>query len=400
MNRIIFCFFVFFAAILFSLVNQPASAQGIAPDSIDIEYAKIDTISLKLDVYLPKNVTPPYPVIVWIHGGAWLAGSKENARAAFMVNFGYAVVSINYRLSQQAIFPAQIYDCKAAVRWIRAHASEYNFDPDRIGAWGLSAGGHLSALLGTAADVDSLEGDVGGNAQFSSEVQAVCDWYGPSNLPTVVDYPSDLDWVSPDSPGGRLIGCAIPDCPDKARAASPITYLSGDEPPFLIMHGTEDLTVPFHQSVELDSALREVGVEVQFIPKEDTGHGGGLFADASTNQEVLVFFEIYLKSPATSINREPTGIQSFTLEQNYPNPFNPSTTISYSLKDAGEVELKIYDMLGRVVRALVSETRLAGQYSVVWDGRDDLGNQVASGLYVYTLVAGEFQSTRRMVFLK
>ncbi|MFB3079705.1 MAG: alpha/beta hydrolase fold domain-containing protein [Lysobacterales bacterium] len=183
MNRIILSFF---AATLFSLVNQPALAQGVLPDSIDIEYARIDTISLKLDVYLPKNATPPYPVIVWIHGGGWLAGSKENARAAFMVNFGYAVVSINYRFSPQAIFPAQIYDCKAAVRWIRANANQYNFDPERLGAWGLSAGAHLVSLLGTAADVDSLEGDVGSNSQFSSRVQAVCDWYGPSNFPTLL----------------------------------------------------------------------------------------------------------------------------------------------------------------------------------------------------------------------
>ncbi|MFB3079706.1 MAG: prolyl oligopeptidase family serine peptidase [Lysobacterales bacterium] len=142
-----------------------------------------------------------------------------------------------------------------------------------------------------------------------------------------------MDRTSPNSPEGRLIGCAIPDCLDKARAASPITYVSGDEPPFLIMHGTDDLTVPFHQSVELDSALREVGVEVQFTPLENTGHGGGLFASASTNQEVLTFFDTHLKSPATSVNPVLTEVRSFTLEQNYPNPFNPSTTIRYYSKE-------------------------------------------------------------------
>jgi len=269
--------------------GRQVCAQSPTPDFVDVEYARASGVSLKLDIYLPKNVAKPYPVVVWIHGDRWLGGSKEEATAAFMTPTGYAVVSINYRLSHQALFPAQIYDCKAAIRWIRANAAKYGFKAQQIGAWGSSAGGHLAALLGVTSDVDSLEGRVGGNLQFSSRVQAVCDWFGPTNFLTLGNYPSDIDHNSPTSPEALLIGGAIPANPAKARAASPIIYVSKGDAPFLIMHGTLDMSIPFQQSVEMDSALRAAGVVSIFKPVIGAGHGADRFSVDSTRQTVPHF---------------------------------------------------------------------------------------------------------------
>lgn len=377
--------------------TQEVLAQRIIPDMANVEYANIDGISLKLDLYLPKNVAKLYPVIVWIHGGGWVGGGKENSTAASMVQQGYAVVSINYRLSGQAIFPAQIQDCKAAIRWIRANAVQYGFNSEKIGAWGSSAGGHLVAMLGTAGDVDSLEGTVGGNLQFSSRVQAVCDWYGPSNLPTICDFPSAINHCSSTSPEALLIGGAIKDHLAQAVAASPITYVSSNDPPFLIQHGTNDMTVPFHQSVELDSALKAVGVNVQFQPIANTGHGGGGFAADSTRRQVLEFFNRHLKSPTTAVQdrAEPTSVNEFRLEQNYPNPFNPSTMIHFSLPQRAYVMLKVFDANGREVATLVEDEIAAGEHHVTFTPA-----AATSGPYFYRITAGKFSQTRKAILLK
>lgn len=379
------------------IYKQGVWTQQIKPDTANVEYANVSGISLNLDIYLPKYVAKPYPVIVWIHGGGWRGGSKENPTAASMVQQGYAVVSINYRLSGQAIFPAQIHDCKAAIRWIRANALRYNFDSEKIGAWGSSAGGHLAAMLGTTSDVYSLEGTVGGNLQFSSRVQVVCDWYGPTNLPTICDFPSTIDHCSSSSPEALLIGGAIKDNLAKAIAASPITYVSRDDPPFLIMHGTDDMTVPFHQSIELDSALKSVGKNVQFFPIVNTGHGGGGFASDSTRRKVSEFFDRYLKSPVTSVNvqDENTIVNGFQLEQNYPNPFNPTTRIRFSLPKTEHVTLKVFDVLGREVAALVNEIKLPGFYEVIW-----VADTVPSGVYFYQLTTSSATQIRKAILIK
>ena len=163
----------------------------------------------KLDLYLPPKADSPLPLIIWVHGGAWLGGSKAGGGSALrMLGRGYAVASINYRLSNQAKFPAQIEDCKAAVRFLRANAKKYNLDPDRFGAWGASAGGHLVALLGTTGDVKELEGD-GRNKEVSSRVQAVCDWFGPTDLLKMGEQAgpnSKIDHNSANAPEARLIG--------------------------------------------------------------------------------------------------------------------------------------------------------------------------------------------------
>ena len=280
-------------------VNRPAP-EGVEVTR-DIVYGKGGDVDLKLDLYLPKGErAEPLPVVVWIHGGAWRAGSRAANRAAGLVPKGFASVSISYRLTHQAIFPAQIHDCKCAIRWVRAHAGEYGFHPKRIGVWGSSAGGHLVAMLGTSAGVKALEG-TGGWAGQDSAVQAVVDYFGPSDLVAMVAAKSHMDHNGPNSPEGKLVGGTVLDNQHAARKASPVTYVSGDEPPFLIAHGEQDLTVPFSQSVILHDALKKAGVDVTFLPVKRGGHGFRGNTDPTPRtiqQTVFAFLEKHLKKPA------------------------------------------------------------------------------------------------------
>jgi acetyl esterase/lipase len=261
----------------------------------DIEYVPGGGRSRSLDLYLPEKAGGPLPLVIWVHGGAFLAGDKASCPAVRLASAGYAVASINYRLSGEALFPAQIEDCKAAVRWLRAHAKEKGLDPDRFGAWGSSAGGHLVAMLGTTGDVKDLEGD-GGNAGVSSRVQVVCDWFGPTDFLQMdahrVDDRAQLHDPA-DSPESRLVGGPIQENEEKVRRANPITYVSPGDPPFLILHGDRDPLVPHHQSVLLEEALRKAGVPVTFHTVKGAGHGfGGPEVDAMVD----AFFERHLKS--------------------------------------------------------------------------------------------------------
>ena len=238
----------------------------------DLTYASVGGKPLTLDLYLPPGQAPR-PLVVWVHGGAWYEGSKEHCLAAFLADEGFAVASINYRLSHEAIFPAQIHDCKGAVRWLRAHADEYGLDTTRIGAWGDSAGGHLVALLGTSGDVAALEGDVGGNRERSSRVQAVCDWFGPTDMLQIGGFPSEINHDGPDSAEARLFGGPIHEKRALVALANPITYVNADAPPFLIVHGDQDPIVPLHQSALLAESLRAAGVPVTFLTVTGAGHG-------------------------------------------------------------------------------------------------------------------------------
>jgi acetyl esterase/lipase len=255
----------------------------------DLEYVAGGHERNKLDLYLPAKADTPLPLIVWIHGGAWMAGSKDNCPALRFLEKGYAVASINYRLSQHAVFPAQIEDCKAALRWLRANAKKYNLDPQHVGVWGGSAGGHLVALLGTSGDVKDLEGK-GGNPDQSSRVQCVVDWFGPTDF-TKMGGSHD----NPNSPEGRLIGGAVNDKKEKAVRADPITYVTKDDPPFLIMHGEDDRTVPINQSELLHAALQKAGVESTFIRIPNAGHGGPGFSSPENARKIEEFFAKHLK---------------------------------------------------------------------------------------------------------
>lgn len=230
----------------------------------------------KLDLYLPEQ-GENRPLLIWIHGGAFRMGSKEGSSDDLLpfdyLARGYALASINYRLSQHAIFPAQIEDCKAAVRWLRAHAAPFKLDPDCFLAWGPSAGGHLVTMLGTAGHVTEFE--VGENLHVSSRVQAVVDFFGPTDFLQMdaQRLPDGQIHDAPDSPESELVGGPIQENKEKVARANPITYVTNDAPPFLIVHGDQDPLVPYQQSVLLVEALQKVGVDVTFYTVEGAGHG-------------------------------------------------------------------------------------------------------------------------------
>jgi acetyl esterase/lipase len=267
-----------------------------APFEKDIVYVRYGAIEPKLDVYLPSERKGRLPVVMWIHGGGWRQGSKDKPPAARLTQRGYAVVSIQYRLSGVAKFPAQIHDCKIAVRWVRANAERYGFDPDRIAAWGASAGGHLAALLGTSADVKELEGE--GHPGYSSRVQAVVDFFGPTDFLRMNHGFRDgvvgkIDHAAADSPESLLVGGAIGLHPDKVAAANPITYVSKSAPPFLIMHGDRDPLVPLEQSELLAAALKRAGVPVTMKVVAGRGHG---FSGPDIDAAVDEFLDRHLKT--------------------------------------------------------------------------------------------------------
>ncbi len=259
----------------------------------DLSYSELGHERQKLDLYLPAKASNP-PLVVWIHGGGWQNGSKDRTPAIMLLSHGYAVASINYRLSSQAQFPAQIEDCKAAIRWLRAQAEHYGYDPKRIAAWGSSAGGHLVALLGVTGDQRDF--DRGGNLGVSSRVQAVVNFFGPAELLTMDAQSganSKMKHNAPDSPEAKLLGGPIQENKDKAKRASPLHYITPDDAPMLIVHGDSDPLVPVQQSEMFHAALRKAGVDVSLYIVKGGGHGG--FNDPEVDRQVTGFLNRVLK---------------------------------------------------------------------------------------------------------
>ena len=293
---------IILATALLGTITQPALARrrpvDIADAAIqrDLVYKRINDRALRLDLYSPQDPSSPSPVILWIHAGGWSHGQKEDYTPVIrFVSDGYAVASMECRLSGEAPFPAQIEDCKAAVRWLRANAAKYNLDADRIGAGGHSGGGHLAALLGTSGGVQELEGG-GDNMSYSSRVQAVCDVSGPSDLlrlyhdasdPSTGTRPKAIPYIN------AFLGGPPEQNKTKAIAASPITYISKDDAPFLIIHGEKDFGVPVSQGELLAAALKAAGVEttLEISPR---GHSVGL-GGPRLRPIVKAFFDKYLK---------------------------------------------------------------------------------------------------------
>jgi len=257
--------------------RPPAPPPGFnAPPGVevvhDVEFGKGGGRSLHAEIARPA-IAPisPMPAVIWIHGGGWSGGTHTFNRALPLASKGYFTASIEYRLSGEAKWPAQIEDCKLAVRWLRANAAKYNVNPDRIGVWGSSAGGHLVACLGTMGDQTQFEGH-GGYEGVSSRVQAVVDFCGPT------DFNGGSAGVqnSRQSDAPALLGLfGVPsrENPDLWRDGSPINHVSDDDPPFLIVHGDKDKTVPIEHSTKLAAALKAAGVPVELITFKGGGHG-------------------------------------------------------------------------------------------------------------------------------
>ena len=249
----------------------------------DLEYAVVDGESLQLDIYLPEETEAEPPLIVWIHGGGWRSGDKAQMNAAILrlSEEGYAVASINYRLDDAIIHPKNIHDCKGAVRWLRAHADEYGYDSDRIAVGGGSAGGHLALLLGLSEGVDDLEGLVGGHVDQSSAVNAIIDFYGPSDLVLLSEVSERFNRVHPTTK-------------QVLKSASPLAYLSEQAPPVLIFHGDQDRVVPVGQSVLLHEQYQALGLYSEYHVLPGEGHGGRAFSDETRHEQVKAFLDLHL----------------------------------------------------------------------------------------------------------
>lgn len=252
-------------------------------------FARVDGTELKLDLYRPDG--PPAGVIVWVHGGAWRSGSRAGVDLKELVALGWAIASVDYRLSPQARFPAQVHDIKAAVRWLRARSGEFGLPPARFVIAGSSAGGHLAALVGVTNRHPDLEGNVGEDRATTSDVQAIVDLFGASNLTTILAQ-STPHGLSVRVPALELLLGAQPDAaPKLARLASPVFHVDTGDPPLLLMHGDADPQMPIEQSHELAQAYQRAGRPVDFRVLPGAGHGGPAF----TSDENLRWIDAFLR---------------------------------------------------------------------------------------------------------
>jgi len=287
---------------IFVSIQASVGSSAKAAETIEnVAYAKVSPTQV-MDIYLPEG-EGPFPVVVLIHGGAFKMGDKgmETRNAEALIAKGYAAASINYRLSGEAKYPAQIEDCKAAVRFLRVNAAKYHLNPDKIGSWGASAGGNLSAMLGTSFGVAELEGASLGNADASSKVIASVDWFGPINFCTMDAEASALGFTGrtngESSPESQLIGKAVQSAPEMVAKANPTTYISADDAAFFIQVGSMDRNIPYTQSRNFYDALKPIlgDDKVSFELLEGAGHGGPQFSTPSNIEKVITFFDKNLK---------------------------------------------------------------------------------------------------------
>ena len=292
------------------LGGQSLDTSAITNQYNDVVYGAMSAAQT-LNIYLPNEGEGPFPIIFAIHGGAFKMGSATGGDVAAMlegVNRGYAVVSINYRLSGEAIFPAAVNDCKAAIRFVKANAEKYNLDPEKVAVWGDSAGGNLASMIGTTADVTALNGDNAENEAYSANVQAVVDWFGPLDFLKMDEQfvaagitPAFGKTSSETSPESQYIGQLITIDPELTSQANPETYITNlnadTAPSFLIQHGTADANVPTQQSIDfaalLAKAIGEDKVTLELL--EGAGHGTEEFTNADNLDTVFSFLDRVLK---------------------------------------------------------------------------------------------------------
>jgi acetyl esterase/lipase len=265
-------------ALLAALGTLHLSARQQTPQASivkDIPYATVGARTLTLDLHRPASVAHP-PLLVWVHGGAWRKGNKSSAPAGF-VDRGFAVASLDFRLSTEARFPAMVHDIKGAIRFLRAGAATYGYRTERIAIGGDSSGGHLAALVGVTAGSAELEGTIGGHAEQSSTVQAILDYYGATDLTTILDQSTPFG-LDVRRPALELLFGGPPDIKKSlAELASPVRHVDASDPPLLIFHGDRDPQMPINQSHELQGAYEQLGLDVTFVVVHGSAHGGDAF---------------------------------------------------------------------------------------------------------------------------
>jgi acetyl esterase/lipase len=292
-------------ALIIFYLSHDIFGQSLQVPITDINYAGDTTVSHRMDIYLPNEVKEMYPAVILIYGSAFFGNDMKHI--AFetlgeqLLEGGFAVVAINHRSSREAIFPAQIHDVKAAIRFIRANAFEYQIDTSFIGITGYSSGGHLSAFIGTSGKVGEftigkeqvdLEGTIGIYPHFSSSVDAVVNWFGPTDFLIMDSCGSSMSHNAPDSPESVFVGGPIQENQVKVTLANPITYVDSYDPPFLIFHGDKDPLVPHCQSELLFQELQEKGVSSQLVIIPEAGHGPGVFEEQYFRMMVDFFLEM------------------------------------------------------------------------------------------------------------
>ncbi|WP_254514004.1 alpha/beta hydrolase [Anatilimnocola floriformis] len=297
-----------FAAAQKARPNLPKGFVG----EYDVKYVPDGDAAQALDIVYPETPSDkPLPLLVWIHGGGWSGGSKSEMPYLSQLARGYVVCSVEYRFSQKAIFPAQIQDCQAAIRFLRANAKKYSIDPEKIGVGGASAGGHLAALVGTSGGKKAFPA-IGGNEDQSDRVQAVCDIFGPTDFYTVIkqaeadkNVKNIFKWNTDGDPYHKLIAAKVGEDKEKCEAVSPVKYVSKDNPPFLILHGDHDTLVPYAQSEELQELLGKAGVESTLQKLPGAGHGGASFLLPGVIKLATSFFDKHLKGVDAKIEALP-----------------------------------------------------------------------------------------------
>ncbi len=280
---------------LWLALGMRSFAEAKEPTLPNVEYARVEGQPLLLDLYLAPATEAPTPLIVWVHGGAWRAGSKADVPIQALVARGFSIASVDYRLSTVARFPAQAHDIKAAIRYLRANAAKHHFDPQRFVIAGSSAGGHLAALVGVSNGHKELEGKVGEHLSVSSDVQAIVSFFGASNLETILSQ-SKPHGLSVRVPALQLLlGGQPTEQPALAKLASPVTHVDDHDPPLLLIHGDQDPQMPINQSHELEGAYKKVQRPCQFEVIHHGAHGGPQFFDATRLELVEKFLRQSLR---------------------------------------------------------------------------------------------------------
>ena len=274
------------------LVSVAAHAEPLRTN--DIEYASVDGKPLLLDLYLPSARSAAPPLLVWIHGGAWENGSKDQMPLSSLVDKGFAIASIDFRPASVAPFPGQVHEIKAAIRYLRASADRHGYDATRIGILGASSGAHLAALVGTTNGHDTLEGKLGGNLGQSSDVQVIVSYFGASNLTTILKQSTPFGLNVREPALKRLLGGLPDEQSDLARLASTVSHVDSADPPLLLLHGDQDPQMPINQSHELQGAYEAQGLKPEFVVVHGAAHGGDAFFDAKRLEHVAQFLQRHL----------------------------------------------------------------------------------------------------------